>query len=230
MRDRKEEVHDHIFQQRLGFTIIDVGNWYQVSFPRVPSGRFEYAAINPSNEVYAGGTTPNMLMHQRDVGRITVQIIKDDRTLNKRVYACSEVLSQNDIYAIIEEKTGEKLQLKPVSPRPRVRESDASVPRDTELVCNGSRITVYQPVSRTEHHLLGQGSARRGLDFDDRVFSELVGKLVANILTPFLKDISHRHICHDCGGERSITRKPDGLDPPGQTGSGSILTQQISAW
>jgi hypothetical protein len=106
MRDRKEEVHDHIFQQRLGFTIIDVGNWYQVSFPRVPSGRFEYAAINPSNEVYAGGTTPNMLMHQRDVGRITVQIIKDDRTLNKRVYACGEVLSQNDIYAIIEEKTG----------------------------------------------------------------------------------------------------------------------------
>jgi hypothetical protein len=112
--DKKEEVHDHIFRQKLGFTIIDVGSWFQVNFPRVPSGKFEYAAINPSNERYVGGTAPNMLIHERDVGRITAQIIKDDRTMNKRVFACGEVLSQNDIYAIIETKTGEKLELKEV--------------------------------------------------------------------------------------------------------------------
>jgi len=29
LRDIKEEVHDHIFRQKLGFTIIDVGFWYQ---------------------------------------------------------------------------------------------------------------------------------------------------------------------------------------------------------
>lgn len=111
LRDLKEEVHDHIFRQRLGFTIIDVGFWYQASFPRVPSGKFDYAAFFPINELYAGGTAPNMLIDKRDVGRITVKIIKDERTLNKRVYAYGDLLSQNEIHAIIEEKTGEKLEL-----------------------------------------------------------------------------------------------------------------------
>jgi hypothetical protein len=115
MRDEKEEIHDHIFRQGLGFTIIDVGTWYQVSFPRVPSGRLDYAAFDPSNEIYAGGDMPNMLIDERDVGRITAQILKDPRTLNKRVYTYGEVLSQNDVCRIIEQKTGEKPELEHVS-------------------------------------------------------------------------------------------------------------------
>ncbi|CAM1510942.1 Fc.00g084550.m01.CDS01 [Cosmosporella sp. VM-42] len=111
MRDLKEEVHDHIFRQRLGYTIIDVGFWYQLSYPRVPSGKFDYATAIPINEVYAGGTAPNMIMHKKDVGRITAKIIKDERTLNKRVYAYGDLLSQNEVHAIIEDKTGEKLEL-----------------------------------------------------------------------------------------------------------------------
>lgn len=111
LRDLKETVHDHIFRQRLGFTIIDVGFWYQTSFPRVPSGKFDYAAFVPSDEVCAGGTAPNMLIDKKDVGRITVKIMKDKRTLNKRVIAYAEILNQNEINAIIEKKTGEKLDL-----------------------------------------------------------------------------------------------------------------------
>lgn len=104
-----------MFRQRLPFTIIDVGYWYELRFPRVPSGKFDYAAILPLNDVYAGGTTPNMLMAKRDVGRITVRMIKDERTLNKRVYAYGDLLSQNEVNAIVEEKTGEKLELVPRS-------------------------------------------------------------------------------------------------------------------
>ncbi|KAI1497975.1 NAD(P)-binding protein [Biscogniauxia marginata] len=115
LRDLKEEVHDHIFRQHLGFTIIDVGFWYQLSCPRVPSGRFDYAILMALNKVIAGGTAPNMLIDRRDVGRITAMIIKDERTLNKRVYAYGDVLSQNEIHALIENKTGEKLDLTPVS-------------------------------------------------------------------------------------------------------------------
>ncbi len=114
IRDVTEQVHDHMFRQRLPFTIIDVGYWYELRFPRVPSGKFDYAAILPLNDVYAGGTTPNMLMAKRDVGRITVRMIKDERTLNKRVYAYGDLLSQNEVNAIVEEKTGEKLELVPV--------------------------------------------------------------------------------------------------------------------
>ena len=115
LHDLKEEVHDHMFRKRLGFTIIDIGYWYQSSFPLVPSGRFDYAAFKPLNEVYAGGTARNMLIDKRDVGTITVRVIKDARTLNKRVYAYGEVLTQNEIHALIEKKTGEKLNLPAVS-------------------------------------------------------------------------------------------------------------------
>ncbi|KAI1502187.1 NAD(P)-binding protein [Biscogniauxia marginata] len=114
-RDKKEEVHDYIFRDRLGFTIIDVGYWYELSFPRVPSGKLDYAIAVPANELYAGGTTPNMLIGKRDVGRITAKIVRDERTLNKRVYAYGDLLSQNEVNAIVERKTGEKLELKHVS-------------------------------------------------------------------------------------------------------------------
>lgn len=110
-RDVKEEIHDHLFRYRLGFTIIDIGFWYQASIPRVPSGKFDSMILIPTNEVYAGGSVPNMLVDVRDAGRITVEIIKDDRTLNKRVMAYGEVLSQNEIHKIVEDKTGERLEL-----------------------------------------------------------------------------------------------------------------------
>ena len=111
IRDLKEVVHDHIFRQRLGFTIIDVGFWYSISIPRVPSGKFDYAVLVTLNEVVNGGTAKNMLVDKRDIGRITVRMIKDDRTLNKRVVAWGDLLSQNEVHQIIEEKTGEKLEL-----------------------------------------------------------------------------------------------------------------------
>lgn len=111
LRDAKEEVHDCIFRHKLGFTIIDIGFWYQASIPRVPSGRFDSAIFMPINEVYAGGRTPNMLTDARDAGKITVEIIRDPRTLNKRIIAYGTVLSQNEIHKLIEDKTGEKLEL-----------------------------------------------------------------------------------------------------------------------
>ena len=123
LRDVKEDVHDHIFRRRLNFTIIDIGFWYQASIPRVPSGRFDSAIFMPVNEVYAGGSTPNMLIDARDAGRITVEIIKDERTLNKRVIAYGDLLSQNEIHSMIEERTGEKLELTAVRKAPVLLQS-----------------------------------------------------------------------------------------------------------
>ncbi|KAI9172255.1 isoflavone reductase family protein [Paramyrothecium foliicola] len=114
LRDMKEDVHDHIFRHRLGYTIIDVGFWYQISFPRFSKAKYDYPVSLPVDEVYAGGTAPNMLIDKRDVGRITARIIKDERTLNKRVYVYGEVISQNEIHAAIERKTGEKPQAIPI--------------------------------------------------------------------------------------------------------------------
>jgi hypothetical protein len=129
LRDVKEEVHDHVFRHRLGFTIVDTGFWYQASIPRVPSGAFDYTIFMPANEVYAEGSTPNMLIDARDIGKILVRILKDERTLNKRVIAYGAVLSQNEIHEIIEKRTGEKLDLKKVWPCSRGRRTSTDLMR-----------------------------------------------------------------------------------------------------
>lgn len=120
LRDLKEEVHDQIFALKLGFTIIDVGYWYEISYPRVPSGKFDYATMLARNQVIEGGTAPNMLIAKKDVGPITAEIIKDERTLNKRVYVCGDVLNQNEIIEIIEKKTGEEVELTIVGDDPLI--------------------------------------------------------------------------------------------------------------
>lgn len=65
----------------------------------------------PLNDVYSGGFTPNMLIDARDIGKIVVRIIKDERTPNKRGIAYGDVMSQNEIHGCIEDETGEKLEL-----------------------------------------------------------------------------------------------------------------------
>ncbi|KAJ7236855.1 hypothetical protein B0H12DRAFT_1190825 [Mycena haematopus] len=111
VRDTKEEVYQEIWKQFLPYTIIDVGYWHQISFPTLPSGRVDYAsALKPNVEIHAGGIAPTMLTDLRDIGRFVALIIKDPRTLNKFVATYSDVLSQNEIFALMEEMSGEKIE------------------------------------------------------------------------------------------------------------------------
>lgn len=64
----------------------------------------------PVKTVHGDGTAPNILTDLRDVGRFVARIILDDRTINKYVYTSGDVLSENDIYRIAEEVSGEKLE------------------------------------------------------------------------------------------------------------------------
>lgn len=115
LRDDKEEVYQRIWFQHLPFTIIDVGYWHQISWPRLPSGRLDYALLMPNTTKYADGNAPNLLTDKRDIGRFVARIIKDERTLNQKVFTYSDVLSQNEIFAIMEEKSGEKVEFDQVS-------------------------------------------------------------------------------------------------------------------
>ncbi|KAF7367917.1 Glycoside hydrolase [Mycena sanguinolenta] len=106
----KEEVYQEIWRQFLPYTIIDVGYWHQISFPTLPSGRVDYAAVlRPKIEIHEGGTAPNMLVDLRDIGRFVAHIIKDPRTLNRFVAAYGDVLSENEIFSVMEEVSGEKI-------------------------------------------------------------------------------------------------------------------------
>ncbi|KAJ7642070.1 hypothetical protein FB45DRAFT_737838 [Roridomyces roridus] len=118
LRDSKEEVYQHVRKLFLPHTVIDVGYWHQISWPRIPSGRVDYALVavrNPNMEFHAGGDTPNMLTDLRDIGRYVARIIQDPRTLNKAVATYSDVLSEREIFTMMKEMSGEDIPTKEVT-------------------------------------------------------------------------------------------------------------------
>lgn len=110
LRDQKEEVYQYIKDIGLPFTVVDVGFWYQISFPPLPSGRVDYAILMPSSDTHGDGEAPNILIDKRDIGYFVARIITDDRTVNKYVYAHGEVLTENQIFAMMEELSKEKVK------------------------------------------------------------------------------------------------------------------------
>ncbi|RAL12719.1 NAD(P)-binding protein [Aspergillus homomorphus CBS 101889] len=111
LTEETEEIYHEILLHSLGYTIIDVGYWYQTSFPPLPSGRTDYAIpLKETRTIHGDGTAPNILTEIGDIGRFVARIIADERTLNRRVYTCGEVLTENEIFAVVEEMAGERVE------------------------------------------------------------------------------------------------------------------------
>ncbi|KAL7763912.1 hypothetical protein ACKLNR_007270 [Fusarium oxysporum f. sp. zingiberi] len=112
LRDMKEDVLNHIKKIHQPFTVIDVGWWYQVNLPKLPSGRIDYAAMETADGIAGDGNVPFALTDVRDIGRYVAQIITDSRTLNRMVFAYNEIWTQNQIYDLLEKLSGERLDRK----------------------------------------------------------------------------------------------------------------------
>lgn len=103
-------VYNHVKQLKLPFTIIDVGWWYQIAYPRLGSGKADYAMNTANDEIVGDGNTLTSLTDLRDIGRYVARIITDDRTLNKMVFAYNTVMTQNQIYDLFENISGEHIE------------------------------------------------------------------------------------------------------------------------
>ena len=68
-----------------------------------------------AEEIIGGGNVPSALTDMRDIGRYVAKIIVDERTLNRMVFAYNTVITQNQIYDLMEEISGEKLERNYVS-------------------------------------------------------------------------------------------------------------------
>jgi hypothetical protein len=118
IRDDKEDAFDAILQLKLPYTIIDVGFWSQISYPRVPSGRLGYSLVPVApapNEYIGDGGARNLVTDVRDVGEFVARIVRDPRTLNRRVVAWGDKVSQKEIFEIVERETGERVERKILS-------------------------------------------------------------------------------------------------------------------
>ncbi|WYZ37076.1 hypothetical protein EsH8_II_000582 [Colletotrichum jinshuiense] len=114
-RDQKEDVLNHIQTLYLPYTIIDVGWWYQISLPRLPSGRVDNVSSPFDNWIAGDGTVLSGMTDLRDIGKYVARIVADPRTLNQKVFAYTELLSQNSVYELIEKLSGEKIERKYLS-------------------------------------------------------------------------------------------------------------------
>ncbi|KAF8861317.1 isoflavone reductase family protein [Acephala macrosclerotiorum] len=100
IRDHKEEIYQHIRKLGLPYTIIDVGYWYQVSFPTLPSGRTDYASI----------LLPNVTIHDDPNMKTAITDLRDF------VFCYGELLSQEECFVKVEELAGEKIERVSVPP------------------------------------------------------------------------------------------------------------------
>ncbi|KAM5349892.1 hypothetical protein ACJ41O_006397 [Fusarium nematophilum] len=121
LRELKEEVLNHVKKIKLPYTIIDVGWWYQVNLPRLPSGRIDYAVMETSDGIAGDGNVPVALTDLRDIGPYTARIISDARTLNRMVFAYNEVFTFNQMYDLAEKVSAQDIEA-------QVREAEAKNP------------------------------------------------------------------------------------------------------
>jgi hypothetical protein len=106
---------DHIQRLHLPYTVIDVGWWYQISLPRLPSGRIDRNLLLYNTAIGGQGDVPCARTDARDVGAYIARIVKDPRTLNRKVFAYTDLRTQRELYNTVEELSGEKLDRKYVS-------------------------------------------------------------------------------------------------------------------
>ncbi|KAL1957242.1 hypothetical protein VTO42DRAFT_6148 [Malbranchea cinnamomea] len=184
LRDDKEEVYEHVKSIGLPYTIVDVGYWYQLSFPTVPSGRVDYAAVLKHTDIHGDGEAPNLLTDLRDIGRFVARIIVDDRTINQYVYVWGEVLTENQIFAMLEELSGEKIQRNYVKDREIQSQVSSAKARYAEKPYDAmSRMLMYRSQYKHSKYV------RR--DNQPKVAKEL-GYLDARELYPDLQPVSFR--------------------------------------
>ncbi|KAF4990609.1 hypothetical protein FGRMN_8368 [Fusarium graminum] len=105
----KEHLINHIKKIYLPYTIVDIGFWYQLMLPRLPSGRIDYALPITFGGIPGHGNTYSAFTDLKDIGKWVARIVADPRTLNKMVFAYNALLTMNQIYDILEDASGEKI-------------------------------------------------------------------------------------------------------------------------
>nr|XP_036581096.1 isoflavone reductase family protein [Colletotrichum truncatum]KAF6789269.1 isoflavone reductase family protein [Colletotrichum truncatum] len=137
-RDQKDDVLNHIQTLYLPYTVIDVGWWY--TLPRLPSGRIDAVASPFENWIEGDGNVKSAITDLRDIGKYVAHIIADPRTLNQKVFAYTELRTQNEIYDLIENLSGEKIERKYKS----ADEIDAEIEAAKEDKVNVHKLSVLQ--------------------------------------------------------------------------------------
>lgn len=144
--DEKEKVYQHVKQIFLPYTIVDVGWWYQLVVPRLPSGRTDYVQLTPSNDIVGEGRVESALTDLRDIGRYVARIIRDERTVNKYVFVWNEMWTQEKISEAVEKLSGENIERTYVS-EAELRSRVGSAPKEFSMHALAQKILAQYQLS-----------------------------------------------------------------------------------
>lgn len=103
---------NHIKKIHLPYTVVDIGWWFQITLPRLPSGRIDFAYSGMADAIPGDGAKPSAFSDNRDVGKFVARAIVDPRTLNQQVFFFSEMLTLNQVYDLLERLSGESIPRK----------------------------------------------------------------------------------------------------------------------
>ncbi|KAF1978941.1 NAD(P)-binding protein [Bimuria novae-zelandiae CBS 107.79] len=97
--EMKGKMLDHVRSLYLPYTVIDIGWWYQLFLPSLPSGTIKVQRETSIARIIGDGNTPWALTDNRDIGKFVAKMIADPRILNK----------PNEVWEIFEKVSGESV-------------------------------------------------------------------------------------------------------------------------
>ncbi|CAI6333736.1 unnamed protein product [Periconia digitata] len=115
LRDEKQRVFERVWQYKIPYTIVDVGFWYQISLPRVASGKLDGLIVLDAGDKFGDGKAENLLIDKRDIGGFVGEIVKDAGTVGKWVVCWGERIDQEGVFRVVGEESGEVVEVRDVS-------------------------------------------------------------------------------------------------------------------
>ncbi|KAK2743139.1 isoflavone reductase family protein [Colletotrichum kahawae] len=196
LQDIKTDVLNEIKSLHLPWTVINVGWWYAGFLPRLASGRTDYvrpAGLLPEQNFVPGdGEAVCSMIDARDVGRYVARIIQDPRTLNKQVSASNFAPKLNELYALMEEISGEKIEKTYVSQTLFQQLSAKDI--ESQMQQNREKIAAGQTDYMTQVGLMmSQYQYSAGIRHDNTPeYAEYLGYLLTTDLYPDFRQITYR--------------------------------------
>ncbi|CAG8060181.1 unnamed protein product [Penicillium nalgiovense] len=175
LRDNKEFILDHIQRLHLPYTVIDVGWWYQISLPRLPSGRIDRNLFLYNSAIGGSGDVPCARTDSRDVGVYVARIIADTRTLNQKVFAYTDLRTQHELYDTVEKISGEEIERKY---------------RTADEIDDGIARTKDDPYKMMDYYQLTYQKSYDFMGENTPEYARYLGYLVGKDLYPDLEGIS----------------------------------------
>ncbi|KAI8251520.1 Isoflavone reductase-like protein TP7 [Colletotrichum sp. SAR 10_98] len=185
---KKTDVLNEIKRLHLPWTVINVGWWYAGFLPRLASGRTDYirpAALFPEQNFVPGdGEAVCSMIDSRDVGRYVARIIQDPRTLNKQVLASNFAPKLNELYSLMEEISGEKIEKTYLS----AQDIEGQIQQSREKIAAGQTDYMTQVGL-----MMSQYQYSAGVRHDNTPeYAEYLGYLLTTDLYPDFKQITYR--------------------------------------